>query len=159
MAAMLTEKTPRRITCEGGGGSVVVHASVRGAILTRGHRFPAAGGSSWQIRVWILDRCNTTLATRTSRIRFDIANFLLSGFAISGRTRERLAEESILGARMVDLKDQVSSPSSEMEVTVPRHCAPPLSQKERKWPCCKFRRGHAYAPGSAATSESTGLSG
>ena len=27
----------------------------------------------------------------------------------------------------------------------------------RKWPYCKFRRGHAYAPGSAAASEPTGL--
>jgi len=29
----------------------------------------------------------------------------------------------------------------------------------RKWPYCKFRRGHAYAPGSAAASEPTGLLG
>src|SRR5262245_45360683 len=27
----------------------------------------------------------------------------------------------------------------------------------RKWPYCKFRRGHAYAPGSVAASEPTGL--
>ena len=44
-------------------------------------------GSSWPIRVWILGRCNTISLTRTSSIRFDIANFLLSGSAISGRTR------------------------------------------------------------------------
>jgi integrase len=44
-------------------------------------------GSSWPIRVWILGRCNTISGTRTSSIRFDIANFLPSGFAISGRTR------------------------------------------------------------------------
>jgi integrase len=36
----------------------------------------------------------------------DIASFLPSGSEISGRTRERLADESILGAWMVDLKDQ-----------------------------------------------------
>jgi hypothetical protein len=33
-------------------------------------------------------------------------SFLPSGSEISGRTRERLADESILGAWMVDLKDQ-----------------------------------------------------
>ena len=49
-------------------------------------------GSSWPIRVWILGRCNTISATRTSSIRFDIANFLPSGSAISGRTKERLAD-------------------------------------------------------------------
>src|SRR6516164_11159145 len=49
-------------------------------------------GSSWPIRAWILGRCNTFSATRTSSIRFDIANFLPSGSAISGRTRERLAD-------------------------------------------------------------------
>ena len=43
-------------------------------------------GSSWPIRVWILGRCNTISVTRTSSTRFDIANFLPSGFAISGRT-------------------------------------------------------------------------
>jgi hypothetical protein len=49
-------------------------------------------GSSWPIRVWILGRCNTISATRASSIRFDIANFLPSGSAISGRTRGRLAD-------------------------------------------------------------------
>jgi hypothetical protein len=29
----------------------------------------------------------------------------------------------------------------------------------RKWPYCKFQRGHASAPGSAAASEPTGLLG
>jgi hypothetical protein len=42
--------------------------------------------------VWILDRGNTISATRISSIRFDIANFLPSGSAISGRTKERLAD-------------------------------------------------------------------
>src|SRR6201997_741594 len=32
-------------------------------------------GSSWPIRVWILCRCNTISAIRTSSIRFDIANW------------------------------------------------------------------------------------
>src|SRR5262245_40627771 len=45
------------------------------------------GGQAGQSGVWILGRCNTISATRTSNIRFDIANFLPSGFAISGRTR------------------------------------------------------------------------
>jgi hypothetical protein len=49
-------------------------------------------GSSWPIRVWILGRCNTISATRTSSIRFDMPNFRLSGSAISGRTRERAAD-------------------------------------------------------------------
>ena len=39
--------------------------------------------------------------------------------------------------------------------TIP--CAVPING--RKWPYCKFRRGHAYAPGSAAASEPTGLLG
>jgi len=46
-------------------------------------------GLSWPIRAWILGRCNTISATGTSSIRFDIANFLPSGFAISGRIRKR----------------------------------------------------------------------
>jgi hypothetical protein len=51
-------------------------------------------GSSWPVRVWILGRCNTISATRTSSIRFDIANFLPSGSAISGRTRESARKTS-----------------------------------------------------------------
>jgi hypothetical protein len=45
-------------------------------------------GSSWPIRAWILGRCNTTSATRTSSTRYDIPNLLPIGSAISGRTKD-----------------------------------------------------------------------
>ena len=46
-----------------------------------------------------------------------------------------------------------------VEVPDPRCVSGPLTINGRKWPYCKFRRGHAYAPGSAAASEPTGLLG
>src|SRR5260370_41589069 len=59
------------------------------------HRGACVFSENHQVRLqletafWLLGRCNTISATRTSSIRFDIASFLPSGSAISGRTRER----------------------------------------------------------------------
>jgi|SRR5215831_14451737 hypothetical protein len=46
-------------------------------------------GSSWPIKVWILGRCNTISATRTSSTPSDTASFRRIGFEISGKTERR----------------------------------------------------------------------
>jgi hypothetical protein len=86
-------------------------------------------GSSWPIRVWILGRCNTISATRTSSIRFDIANFLPNGFAISGRIREHLAARGSREAASVSPRSRASafdeSPifSRPASIRSPERCA------------------------------------
>jgi hypothetical protein len=90
-------------------------------------------GSSWPIRVWILGRCNTISATRTSSIRFDIANFLPNGFAISGRIREHLAARGSREAASVSPRSRASafdeSPifSRPASIRSPERCALPYS--------------------------------
>src|SRR5205823_3137655 len=51
-------------------------------------------GSSWPIRVWILGRCNTISATRTSSTPSDTASFRRIGFETFGKTERRSAAES-----------------------------------------------------------------
>jgi hypothetical protein len=111
-------------------------------------------GSSWPIRVWILGRCNTISAIRTSSIRFDIANWglrrlymdaLLSfgnirqayrslrtrdkNGVILGSNKQRFKPNEMIGSRPAGLPDENLKPKSPVTIGNSRSvywwCSPP----------------------------------
>ena len=113
-------------------------------------------GSSWPIRVWVLGRCNTISATRTSSTPSDTASFRRIVFETSGKTKPRSAAGRVGRVARANLPRAISRHSDWRRRTFdgaaaawpprgglgkPRRSAPSQEPPERvhdSYPACEW---------------------